>query len=92
MAYFKKPKRTESTRPRVRYTGPRKPSYLEEHQIAYVDYKDVKVLQRFTSPQGRILPRRVTRLTNIQQHAVTAAIKRARHLALIPYVTDQEAY
>jgi small subunit ribosomal protein S18 len=91
MAFMKKPRRTESMRPR-HTGGPRKPSYLEEHQISFIDYKDVKLLQRFTTPQGRILPRRVTRLTNIQQRALTSAVKRARHLALLPYVTDQEAY
>ncbi len=91
MAFFKKPRRTESTRPRYS-GGPRKPSYLEEHKIDYIDYKDVKLVQRFMTPQGRILPRRVTRLTNIQQRALTSAVKRARHLALVPFVTDQEAY
>jgi small subunit ribosomal protein S18 len=90
MAFFKKPRRTEPLR--LRTHGPRKPSYLEEHRIDFVDYKDVKVLQRFTTPQGRILPRRVTRLTCIQQRAVTTAVKQARHLALLPFVTDQEAY
>jgi len=77
---------------RNRPGGQRKPSYLEEHRIDYLDYKDTKVLQRFMSPQGRILPRRLTRLSNIQQHALTQAVKRARHLALLPYSADAEAY
>ncbi len=70
----------------------RKPSYLDEHNINYVDYKDVKLLQRFISPQGKILPRRITRLTNMQQRQVTRAIKRARHLALLPYTTDADTF
>jgi small subunit ribosomal protein S18 len=77
---------------RFRPSGPRKPSYLEEHRIDFIDYKDTKVLLRFMSQQGKILPRRLTRLTNIQQRALTKAIKRARHLALIPYSSDAEAY
>ena len=70
----------------------RKPSYLDEHRIDYIDYKDIKLLQKFCNPQGKILPRRLTRLTNIQQRALTAAVKRARHLALMPFVMDTEAY
>ncbi|MFZ5432576.1 MAG: 30S ribosomal protein S18 [Calditrichota bacterium] len=77
---------------RLRPGGQRKPSYLEEHRIDYIDYKDTKLLQRFLTPQGKILPRRLTRLTNIQQRAMTQAIKRARHLALLPFKTDAEAY
>jgi small subunit ribosomal protein S18 len=77
---------------RLRSGGPRKPSYLEEHRIDFIDYKDTKLLQRFMSQQGKILPRRLTRLTNIQQRALTKAVKRARHLAMLPYAADAEAY
>ncbi|MBU1708098.1 30S ribosomal protein S18 [bacterium] len=70
----------------------RKPSYLDEHSIDSVDYKDLKLLQRFISPQGKILPRRITRLNTSQQRQVTQAIKRARHLALLPYTTDADTY
>lgn len=73
-------------------TYQRKPSYLDEHGINYVDYTDVKLLQRFISPQGKVLPRRITRLTTAQQRQVTRAIKRARHLALLPFVTDADSY
>jgi small subunit ribosomal protein S18 len=77
---------------RHRLGAARKPSYMEEHGIKHIDYKDIKLLQRFVSPQGRILPRRLTRLTKIQQTELTSAVKRARHLALLPFVTDTEAY
>lgn len=70
----------------------RKPSYLAEHRIEFIDYKDVKLLQKFTNAQGKILPRRITRLTPSQQHQLTSAIKVARHLALMPFVQDSEAY
>jgi len=82
----------ESEYMRLRPGAQRKPSYLEEHRIDYIDYKDVKLLQRFLTPQGKILPRRLTRLTNIQQRQLTRAVKKARHLAMIPYHTDAEAY
>jgi small subunit ribosomal protein S18 len=77
---------------RLRPGAQRKPSYLEEHSIDFIDYKDTKLLQRFLTPTGKILPRRLTRLSGIQQRALTKAVKRARHLALLPFVTDTEAY
>jgi len=79
-------------RRQFRIGGPRKPSYLEEHGIDHIDYKDTKLLTRFLSPQGKILPRRLTRRTKIHHRSLTTAVKRSRHLALIPYVTDTEHY
>jgi small subunit ribosomal protein S18 len=85
-------KARESKFMRLRPGAQRKPSYLEEHRVDYIDYKDVKLLQRFLSPQGKMLPRRLTRLTPAQQRAMTKAIKKARHLALLPFHSDAEAY
>ncbi|MFM2163346.1 MAG: Ribosomal protein [Pseudomonadota bacterium] len=51
-----------------------------------VDYKDVRKLQRFLTEGGKILPRRATGLTAKQQRQIAASIKRARHIALLPYV------
>ena len=56
--------------------------------IEYVDYKDTDLLLRFINEQGKILPRRITGVTAKQQRQLTRAIKRARHLALIPFVSD----
>ena len=53
-----------------------------------IDYKDVKLLGRFVSERGRILPRRMTGLTALNQRQITRAIKRAQHLALMPIVKD----
>ncbi|TNE90423.1 MAG: 30S ribosomal protein S18 [Deltaproteobacteria bacterium] len=64
--------------------GRRKPSPLGQNEI--VDYKDVRKLQRFLTERGKILPRRATGLTAKQQRQVSRAIKRARHIALLPYV------
>ena len=54
----------------------------------YIDYKDVAKLRRFISERGKILPRRVTGTCARHQRALTVAIKRARHLALLPYTSD----
>jgi small subunit ribosomal protein S18 len=85
-------KRRPNQTTRLRTGTQRKPSYLEEHRIDFIDYKDTKLLQKMMSPQGRILPRRLTRLTNTQQRALTQAVKRARLLAMLPFVMDSEAY
>ena len=53
-----------------------------------IDYKDVNKLKRYISERGRILPRRITGNCAKHQRALTVAIKRARHVALMPYVTD----
>ncbi|MDR1801794.1 MAG: 30S ribosomal protein S18 [Lachnospiraceae bacterium] len=53
-----------------------------------IDYKDVAKLRKFISERGKILPRRITGSCAKHQRALTAAIKRARHIALMPYVQD----
>lgn len=53
-----------------------------------IDYKDAAKLRRFISERGKILPRRVTGNCAKHQRAITSAIKRARHLAILPYVED----
>ncbi|MBR6230714.1 MAG: 30S ribosomal protein S18 [Lachnospiraceae bacterium] len=53
-----------------------------------INYKDTAKLRRFVSERGKILPRRVTGNCAEHQRAVTLAVKRARHLALMPYVDD----
>ncbi|MEM9828476.1 MAG: 30S ribosomal protein S18 [Planctomycetota bacterium] len=54
----------------------------------YVDYKDIELLQQMVNRQGRISGRRKTGCTAASQHAVTAAVKRARFMALLPYVGE----
>ncbi len=58
--------------------------FLEDDSLT-IDYKDVKLLSRFMSERGRILPRRMTGLSAINQRQVTRAIKRAQHIAILPY-------
>ncbi|MGE5805943.1 MAG: 30S ribosomal protein S18 [Ignavibacteria bacterium] len=56
--------------------------------IKYIDYKDVKLIQKFISEQGKIIPKRITGTSSKYQRQLAVAIKRARHLALIPYVAE----
>ncbi len=56
--------------------------------IKYIDYKDPEFLKKFLNEQGKILPRRITGTSLKYQRRVAQAIKRARHLALLPFVTD----
>lgn len=57
-------------------------------KIEYVDYKDVKLLQNFIPERGKILPRRISGTCALHQRKLQTAIKRARTMALIPFVTD----
>ncbi|MEB3291840.1 MAG: 30S ribosomal protein S18 [Synechococcales bacterium] len=54
-----------------------------------IDYKDVDLLRKFITERGKILPRRITGLTAKQQRDLTLAIKRARILALLPFVNQE---
>ena len=53
-----------------------------------IDYKDVKLLQRFVSERGKIVPSRITAVSTKKQRELSKAIKRARYLALLPYILD----
>lgn len=57
-------------------------------RVEYIDYKDVARLRRFISERAKILPRRVTGTCALHQRDLTTAIKRARHLALLPFSSD----
>jgi len=57
--------------------------------LKYIDYKNADFLLRFVNEQGKILPRRLTGTSLKYQRKVSTAVKRARHLALMPYVADQ---
>ena len=56
--------------------------------IKYIDYKDPDFLLKFINEQGKILPRRITGTSAKYQKRVNTAVKRARHLAILPYVAD----
>lgn len=54
-----------------------------------IDYKDVELLRKFITERGKILPRRITGLTAKQQRDLTTAVKRARQVALLPYINSE---
>ena len=79
----------------IRYLNPpkvdiKKKKYcrFKKAGIKYIDYKDAEFLKKFLNEQGKILPRRLTGTSLKYQKKVAQAIKRARHIALLPYVTD----
>ena len=79
----------------IRYLNPptvevRKKKYcrFKRAGIKYVDYKDPEFLKKFLNEQGKILPRHITGTSLKFQRKVAQAVKRARSLALLPYVTD----
>jgi small subunit ribosomal protein S18 len=61
---------------------------FRKNGIKYIDYKDANFLTKFVNEQGKILPRRITGTSIKYQKKVATAVKRARHLGLLPYVTD----
>lgn len=68
----------------------KKVCYFTKNNVEYIGYKDVELLKKFVSERGKILPRRVTGTSAKYQRMLTTAIKRARHMALLPYVVDEK--
>ena len=60
---------------------------FKKNKIKFIDYKDGEFLKKFLNEQGKILPRRITGTSLKYQRKVAKAVKRARHLALLTYVT-----
>ena len=75
---------TDKARPRKR----KKVCSFCVDKIAHIDYKDTAKLKRYLSERGKILPRRTTGTCAAHQRQLTVAIKRARQIALLDYVTD----
>lgn len=90
MAYNKSDKPERSDAPMKRRTIRRRKKVCvfcaDENNL--IDYKDVNKLKRYISERGKILPRRITGNCAKHQRALTVAIKRARHVALMPYVCE----
>ncbi|HEY1039227.1 MAG TPA: 30S ribosomal protein S18 [Bacteroidia bacterium] len=84
-----------ATNAEIRYLNPptvdtKKKKYcrFKKSGIKYIDYKDADFLLKFVNEQGKILPRRLTGTSLKFQRKVSQSVKRARHLALMPYVAD----
>tara|TARA_B100000401_G_C52291330_1_gene478229 strand:- start:194 stop:490 length:297 start_codon:yes stop_codon:yes gene_type:complete len=72
----------------IETTSKKKYCRFKRSGIKYIDYKDPEFLLKFVNEQGKILPRRITGTSLKYQRKVSIAIKRARHLAIMPYVAD----
>ena len=70
---------------------PRRFSKLPREELDRIDYKNVALLQRFVTERGKILPRRISGMCARHQRQVGTAIKRARFLALLPYIAGFES-
>ncbi|EUJ40969.1 30S ribosomal protein S18 [Brochothrix campestris] len=68
----------------------KKVCFFTSNHIEYIDYKDVDMLKKFISERGKILPRRVTGTSAKYQRKLTIAIKRARQVALLPFVAEEK--
>ncbi len=66
----------------------RKRCYFTDNKITYIDFKDYELLKKFISERGKILPRRVTGTKAYYQKHLAVAIKRARFMALLPFVKE----
>ena len=66
----------------------KKVCFFTKNKITYIDYKDVELLKRFVSANGKIIPRRVTGTSAKYQRMLAIAIKRAREMALLPFVAE----
>ncbi len=80
----------------IRYLNPidievQKSKYcrFKKSGIKFIDYKDPDFLMKFINEQGKLLPRRLTGTSAKYQKKVSQAVKRARHLAILPYLADQ---
>ncbi|MDR1765208.1 MAG: 30S ribosomal protein S18 [Lachnospiraceae bacterium] len=88
---FNKNDRSEGARPRKNSGGPRKRKKVCAfcgEKNSEIDYKDTNKLKRYVSERGKILPRRITGTCAKHQRSLTVAIKRARHVALMPYTLE----
>lgn len=82
------PTMTAEAASRKLFSRRRKTCPLSGPNAPAIDYKDMKLLQRFVSERGKILPSRITAISHKKQRALASAIKRARDLALLPYVAQ----
>lgn len=97
-SYNKKPYAGSSSRSNADYSaspfpprqkGGKKVCPFEASNVDGIDYKDLATLKRFITDQGKILPRRITGVSFYYQKVLKKAIKRARHMALLPFVAEE---
>ena len=66
----------------------KKRCYFTDNKVTYIDFKDIELLKRFISDRGKILPKRVTGTKSRYQAELSVAIKRARHMSLLPFIKE----
>lgn len=66
----------------------KKSCWFTENRVEFIDYKDERMLRRFVSERGKIIPRRISGTSAKYQRMLALAIKRARHMAILPFVSD----
>jgi len=81
-------KDTRTRKPRGKYTPKRKVCYFCRDKVKEIDYKDTAALRPYITERGKISPRRKSGTCAKHQRALAVAIKRARHLALLPFVAE----
>ena len=79
---------SKTVKPRKFKKVKRKVCYFTVQKVDFIDYKNVSLLRRFVSERGKILPRRTTGTSAKHQRPLAQAIKRAREIALLPFVAD----
>ena len=81
-----KPRKKKNKKERRTLRARKRKPFLDE--VTYIDYKDIRLLRKFMTDRGKITPRRITGATAKQQRMVANAVKRARILALVPFVKE----
>jgi len=66
----------------------KKTCWFTENNVQFIDYKDEKILRRFVSERGKIIPRRISGTSAKYQRMLNQAVKRARQMAILPFVAD----
>ncbi|HHX15983.1 MAG TPA: 30S ribosomal protein S18 [Fibrobacter sp.] len=66
----------------------KKTCWFTENNVLFIDYKDEKILRRFVSERGKIIPRRISGTSAKYQRMLNQAVKRARQMAILPFVAD----
>lgn len=83
----KRPARPQTEMPEMRVKRKKKCPFTAAG-VKEIDYKDIETLNKFITERGKILPRRITGVSAFHQKRLAAAIKRARHMALLPFVSE----
>lgn len=85
---FNRPMKPKSQEPSEQRSRKRKRCPFTAAGVRHIDYKDTNTLLKFITEKGKILPRRITGVSAYHQKQLAAAIKRARYIALLPFVSE----